>query len=147
MISSLIPVEDFKSGFTTCEHLKDDRLTLVPLGDNALGVHKVSSRTKHEIVSPPPSLSSCSTALPPPTLAWEAFYPEGSINPGGKIAGGFSFYISGPNSFASQLKEGAQEVLMSYRVMLEENWEWVKGGKLPGFCLFTASYTFGITFS
>lgn len=140
MLSSLIPVDNFKNGFTTCVHLKDvdDRLVHVPLGDKVLGVHKVSSRTKHEIVSPPaPRHSSSSTALPPPTLAWEAFYPKGSINPGGEIVGGFSFYLSGPNAFASQLKEGAKEVLMSYRMMLEKDWEWVKGGKFPGFCWFT----------
>lgn len=141
MISSLIPVENFKNGFTTCVHLKDDRLGHVPLGDKALGVHKVSSRTKHEIVTPPPSHSS-STALPSPTLAWEAFYPKGSINPGGENVGGFTFYLSGPDSFASQLKGGAQEVLMSYRMMLEDKWEWAEGGKLPGFCRFTSDHLF-----
>lgn len=137
--SSLIPVEDFKDGFTTCANLEDDRITLVPLEDKALGVHKISSRTKHEVVCPPPCCSP-SKALPPPTLAWEAFYPEGSINPKAKIPGGFGFYLSGPTSFSGQLENGAQEVLMSYRMMLEENWEWVKGGKLPGFRGFITSW-------
>lgn len=133
MAGYLIPAKDFKNGFTTCEHLKDDRVTLTPLDDKPLGVHKISSRTTHILVSPPPCRSPPSN-LPPPTRAWEAFYPEGSINPKADIPGGFGFYLSGPPSFARQLEEGAKEVLMSYRMMLGEDWEWVKGGKLPGFC-------------
>jgi hypothetical protein len=66
-------------------------------------------------------------------VAWEAFYPEGSINPSATIPGGFTFYLKGPLDFAKRL-ESATEALFSYRVMFEEEWEWVKGGKLPGLC-------------
>jgi len=59
------------------------------------------------------------------------FFPEGSINPSGTIPGGFGFYLSGPSNFAKRL-ESATEALFSYRVMFEEGWEWMKGGKLPG---------------
>ncbi|KAF9445950.1 polysaccharide lyase family 14 protein [Macrolepiota fuliginosa MF-IS2] len=128
----ILPIQQFKNGFTTCEHLKSDRITLVQLEDELLGVHRVSSRTTHNIVTPP-LCRSPSPAIPPPKKAWEAFYPEGSINPSAELPGGFGFYLSGPSSFAQQLEEGANEVLVSYRMMLSDDWEWVRGGKLPGF--------------
>ncbi|TFK65183.1 hypothetical protein BDN72DRAFT_845832 [Pluteus cervinus] len=71
-------------------------------------------------------------SVPLPKEAWEAFYPKGSINPNAPLPGGFSFYLSGPTAFANALSDGATEVILSYRVMLETEWEWVKGGKLPG---------------
>lgn len=133
MADKLIPVTDFKTGFTTCEGLKDNRLNHVQLKDEALGVHRESSRRTHQLVTPPPCRS---TEYSPPSLAWEAFYPEGSINPKSEIPGGFGFYLSGPKFFSEQLQKGAKEVILSYRIMLADDWEWVKGGKLPGFCRF-----------
>jgi hypothetical protein len=140
MADVLIPISNFKNGFTTCESLKDDnRLTQVPLQDKALGVSKVNSGSTHTVVKPPQpgggNTTTTAEELSPPTEAWEALYPKGSINPSGKIRGGFGFYVAGPSSFAKQLEDkNTKEVLMSYRVMLQEDWEWVKGGKLPGFC-------------
>ena len=131
--SHLIPIEDFQSGFTTCSALRLDKVIYVPLNDNELGVHKISSRTSHKLVTPPP-INPDLSGLPSPTLAWEAFYPKGSINPSAPIPGGFGLYLSGPTSFAECLNDGAQEVVLSYRMMLEDGWEWVKGGKLPGIC-------------
>ncbi|KXN87085.1 hypothetical protein AN958_09295 [Leucoagaricus sp. SymC.cos] len=142
MANHLIPTSKFKNGFTTCQHLKDDRLNCVPLDDKSLGVHKAHSRTSHKRVNPPQSSSS---GLTPPTFAWEAFYPKGSINPGAVIPGGFGFYLSGPTSFGRQLEEGAKEVIMSYRIMLQKDWEWVKGGKLPGFFGGVGQLAYGCT--
>ncbi|KAF5354767.1 hypothetical protein D9756_005747 [Leucocoprinus leucothites] len=131
MAEGLIPVSNFKSGFTTCTDLhEDDRVVVLALTDSTLGVHKVNSGTTHKLVCPP--TPSDASDLPPPKEAWEAFYPEGSINPGGPNPGGFGFYLSGPESFSKQLQGGALEVVMSYRMMLQTDWEWVKGGKLPG---------------
>ncbi|KAJ3568735.1 hypothetical protein NP233_g5525 [Leucocoprinus birnbaumii] len=132
MTNGLIPMSKFKNGFTTCGDLdEDDRITVLALNDSALGVHKINSGTTHKLVNPPkPSKSS--SGLPPPKKAWEAIYPKGSINPGGPTPGGFGFYLSGPDAFAKQLQAGAKEIIMSYRMMLEKDWEWVKGGKLPG---------------
>lgn len=109
-----------------------DRITQVSLSDSAVGVHKSSSRLPHKLVEPP---APCAAAVDnhPPKIAWEAFYPKGSINPSATIPGGFGFYMSGPPDFAHRL-ESAREALFSYRVMFEEEWEWVKGGKLPGIC-------------
>ncbi|KAF8910928.1 polysaccharide lyase family 14 protein [Gymnopilus junonius] len=129
-LSHLIPYSDFITGFTTCELIDHPNIESVILDDHQLGIHKVSSATTHHVVQPP--ASSGSTAAP--KAAWEAFYPEGSINPGGEIPGGFGFYLTGPSSFAKRL-ETASEATFSYRLMLQEDWEWVKGGKLLEFVL------------
>jgi len=133
MVHALIPAITYKNGFTTSQDMKrDDRIVVLALSDSTLGVHKIYSGTSHNLVVPPKP--SGSSALPPPNKAWEAFYPKGSINPGSTNPGGFGFYLSGPASFAKQLQDGAKEVIMSYRVMLQKEWEWVKGGKMPGWC-------------
>ncbi|KAJ7690344.1 polysaccharide lyase family 14 protein [Mycena rosella] len=129
-ISHLIPVDTFQSGFTACPFLLLDKVDSVPLKDSELGVHKVTSRTNHPLVVPPAAADTVD--WPAPSLAWEAFYPQGSINPPARIPGGFGFYLSGPPAFAAKLESGATHVVLSYRMMLQSGWEWVKGGKLPG---------------
>ncbi|GJJ13470.1 hypothetical protein Clacol_007724 [Clathrus columnatus] len=115
------PALTFLSGFTTSSYVNLSQITTAALADDALGVFKISSGTTHPVVTGPNSNES----------AWEAFYPEGSYNPNGPIRGGFGFYMTGPPSFAEQLST-ANEVLTSYSVMFEPDWEWMKGGKLPG---------------
>ncbi|KAJ7143612.1 polysaccharide lyase family 14 protein [Mycena crocata] len=132
-VSDLVPVGTFQSGFTTCPSLVLQNIESVALKDSDLGVHKVTSRTSHALVAPPPEDSNSeTTAWPAPSLSWEAIYPKGSINPSAPIPGGFGFYLSGPRAFASKLESGASHVVLSYRMMLQSDWEWVKGGKLPG---------------
>lgn len=118
--------------WSTCTSLESDFVTKFPLDDRVLNVHRVSSRTSHNIVVPPPPISSSAHCVPP-EQAWEAFYPKGSINPTNKIAGGFGFYMSGPADFRDSLRE-ASEVLVSYSVMFQSDFEWQKGGKMPGIC-------------
>ncbi|KAJ3515018.1 hypothetical protein NLJ89_g2016 [Agrocybe chaxingu] len=138
-MDQLIPVKNFISGFTTCQYLRNEKVEQVALEDKQLGVHKVWSKLKHKLVQPPPELPKAEPApcgdnessLPAPEYAWEALYPEGSINPSGEIPGGFGFYLSGPPAFAKSL-ENASEAVFSYRMMIQEGWEWVKGGKVPG---------------
>ncbi|KAJ4495332.1 hypothetical protein C8R41DRAFT_909764 [Lentinula lateritia] len=144
----LVPIPYFQCGFTTStlSISSNPSLAIVDLIDEFIGVHKISSRTAHPLVSPPNPIdhgindseyeSNC-VCLPPPPLAWEAFYPKGSINPSAEIPGGFGFYLSGPKEFSDGLLSssdgtGAKEILMSYRMMLQSDWEWAKGGKLPG---------------
>ncbi|KAJ7740244.1 hypothetical protein DFH07DRAFT_905486 [Mycena maculata] len=132
-LSHLIPVDTFQSGFTACPSLISQRIDSVALNDEDLGVHKVSSRTGHPLAVPPSvDNSHPNKDWPPPSIAWEAFYPQGSINPSASIPGGFGFYLSGPSAFASRLESGATHIVLSYRMMLQTEWEWVKGGKLPG---------------
>ncbi|KAJ7643653.1 polysaccharide lyase family 14 protein [Roridomyces roridus] len=57
--------------------------------------------------------------------------PNGSINPAAAIPGGFGLYVAGPVAFSEKLATGSTHAVLSYR-MLQEGWEWVKGGKLPG---------------
>ncbi|GLB38112.1 hypothetical protein LshimejAT787_0411630 [Lyophyllum shimeji] len=137
----LLPIATFKHGFTTSPHLAatHPHLTHVPLSDSALGVHKVSPRTPpHPLVVPPPPIDTHRASdnapppPPPPSHAWEAFYPRGSINPKSDVPGGFGFYLTGPKEFRDALEGGAREVVCGYRMMLQEGWEWVRGGKLPG---------------
>ena len=126
--SHLIPINEFVSGFTTSTHIHHEKLQHVTLADKELGVHKVTNGTTHSLLKPPPTPTSNA-----PSSAWEAVYPKGSINPSAPIPGGFGFYLLGPTTFAERL-ETASEVIFSYRMMLQDEWEWVKGGKLPGVC-------------
>lgn len=131
--SWLFPISQYEQGFTTARlQSHPDGILQVPLADKALGVHKSGSKVPHKLVCPPPPQAVIDVERPP-QIAWEAFFPKGSINPAGEIPGGFGFYMSGPADFATRL-DSATEVLFSYRVMFEEGWEWVKGGKLPGAC-------------
>lgn len=137
----LFPVSPSRiiTGFTTSPDLSLPNVVHVALDDKALGVHKVWSRTSHDVVVPPPSAAN------PEDLrheAWLAEFPSGSINPGNKTApaGGFGFYVHGPKEFHDSLKnEKPSEVVMAYEVMFEGGWEWALGGKLPGICM---PYTF-----
>ncbi|KAJ3523689.1 hypothetical protein NMY22_g11334 [Coprinellus aureogranulatus] len=126
--SHLLPIHEFKVGFTTSSSIEHPCVLNCTLEDKALGVHKAATKLKHPVVTPPDAVEP---QFDPPSHAWEAFYPEGSINPSGAIPGGLSFYLSGPPEFKARLAT-ATEVVLSYRVMLQQDWEWVKGGKLPG---------------
>ncbi|PPQ78963.1 hypothetical protein CVT25_002292 [Psilocybe cyanescens] len=123
-ISHLIPTPEFLYGFSTCTSIgSHSSIQLVALDDLQLGVHKVSSSTTHNTVQPPaPEFESPDQKTP--TLAWEALYPAGSVNPSGPIPGGFGFYLSGPSVFAQRL-ESATEAIFSYRMMLQDGWEWM----------------------
>ena len=136
-MQALLPIPDFEFGFTTCNNIQHPKIQLLKLDDRQLGVHKVSPKTIHKVVQPPNCTSTNLGDSPSPQIAWEAFYPKGSINPSADIPGGFTFYLSGPQKFADRLQT-ASEVVMSYRMMLQEGWEWRKGGKLPGVCQYHA---------
>lgn len=129
--SWLFPISTYECGFTTKQSNSNlERIAHVALSDKSLGVHKSSARLLHKLVKPPAPCSSLDNDTPP-CQAWEAFFPKGSINPSATIPGGFGFYLSGPSEFADRL-ESATEAMFSYKLMLQEDWEWVKGGKLPG---------------
>ena len=94
----------------------------------------MTSSTSHKLTIPPVPVPGGDAT----TSAWEAIFPEGSINPGNKTSphGGFGFYLRGPIHFADALKELDRhgEVVFGYSVLFEEGFDFVKGGKLPGIC-------------
>jgi len=125
----LFPTEKhLRNAWTTCSQIEKPGVKIVPLDDHKLQVHKATSSTSHPLVSPPSDDGSTT-----PNVAWEAFYPKGSINPQNSIPGGFVFYLAGPPKFQAGL-ETANEVLFSYSVMFDKDWDFAKGGKLPGIC-------------
>lgn len=127
----LFPIQDFVFGFTTCPSAPAlPNLTNVPLSDSALGIHKNTGKLTHNVVRPPPPVRRSSH--PEPKSAWEAGYPKGSCSPKTPLPGGLGFYLAGPKTFSTALERGAREAVFSYRMMLQKDWEWVKGGKLPG---------------
>ncbi|KAJ7868274.1 polysaccharide lyase family 14 protein, partial [Mycena leptocephala] len=83
--------DTFQSGFTACPSL------MLP------EIQPVTSRTNHPLVVPPAPAAS-DADWPAPSLAWEAFYPKGSINPSAPIPGGFGFYLSGPPAYRMMLQ-------------------------------------------
>ncbi|KAJ7643650.1 polysaccharide lyase family 14 protein, partial [Roridomyces roridus] len=149
----LFPVSSFSTAFATCcfnlgprsidsaacPTLHVPGVDSVALRDADVGVYYATPGTSHTLVVPPPISSGGQSSpdlsehdWPAPSLAWEAFYPNGSINPAALIPGGFGFYVAGPAAFSEKLAAGATHAVLSYRMLLQEGWEWVKGGKLPG---------------
>lgn len=61
-----------------------------------------------------------------PNTALQAFFPQGSINPGNNPQGGADFYAT-PLNIASSMN-----VSMEYEVFFPKNFNFVNGGKLPG---------------
>lgn len=130
----LFPEEySYSSAWSTSSLVHLPHVQHIELSDAELGVHAVDTRTKHTTVAVPDIPYLSDTPLQEAQKAWEAFYPNGSINPSGKIPGGFGFYLSGPKLFSEKLSE-AKEVLFGYSVLFQEDWDWAKGGKLPGIC-------------
>ncbi|KAI0320561.1 hypothetical protein OF83DRAFT_567460 [Amylostereum chailletii] len=128
-MSPPFPALRLTDAFTTSNavHTETHNIDLVPLTDVALGVHKISNPSvlTHNIVTAPTHRDG--------TQAWEAKYPSGSINPSGRIKGGFGFYLAGAEGFKHALQRtGTREVFMGYEVLFEPGFQWVKGGKLPG---------------
>ncbi|THH09769.1 hypothetical protein EW145_g1788 [Phellinidium pouzarii] len=114
---------NYTSAWTTSSVVDIPFVQHVDLSDEALGVHGISLRPD---VVPAPNVSSSGIQK-----SWRAFYPKGSTNPKGNIPGGFGFYMGGPSFFKDKLA-GAKEVLFGYSVLFQDDWEGVKGGKLPG---------------
>ncbi|KAI0359309.1 hypothetical protein OH77DRAFT_1017373 [Trametes cingulata] len=132
-ITELFPVPEARilTGFTTSNLVISPLISTVALSDKELGVHKVTSRTTHRVVEPPVPVQGDEGQR-----AWEAVFPEGSINPGNSTAppGGFGFCLRGPPDFARALGDvdTSREVVMGYDVLFEDGFDFRKGGKLPG---------------
>lgn len=65
----------------------------------------------------------------------KAEYPAGSYVPSkSDPKGGFSFYGTGPKGTFNIAK--AEEITFGYSIYFPADFDWVKGGKLPGICTF-----------
>ena len=95
-----VPPSRIASGFTTSTAVRIPNVVNVELSDTALGVHKVTGHTTHNVVTTDDGKQ-----------AWEAVFPEGSINPGNKEAphGGFGFYLKGTQTFERALRDQAPD--------------------------------------
>jgi len=115
----------YGSGYTTANGVFVPGVEPVDLSDKDLNVFKATKGFTHDVTRRKGK------------LAWEAqaVYPEGSTNPGKSkgIKGGFGFYGNGSDIFEEALKT-ANEVMISYCVLFEAGFDFVKGGKLPGGC-------------
>ena len=115
LFSQLLPVSGSGPTWTTV----DGASGALPLNDDTLQPHSVDKEIPYSYVQ-----AFGKTAL-------KAHYPKGSYKPSGDPPGGVSFYGSGPKSVDLTT---AKEALFGYSVMFPKRFQFVKGGKLPGFC-------------
>ena len=128
----------YTSAWTSSSWVDNPNISNVDISLEDLGALRVDTRRPPCEVVPAPNIS-----CPSPQKAWKAFYPEGSINPRGAIPGGLGFYLTGPGDFQEKLRT-AREAIFGYSVLFQEDWEWVKGGKLPGACMFPLPWAHNI---
>lgn len=132
-IQYLFPLP-LQSGWTTSiSSERPSHIVRISLSDSELGVNHISSGTTHNICT----LSDNAVKV------WEAVYPKGSYKPSGETRGGFGFYLEGPAEGEWRTKlANASEVVFGYAVRFEKEFDFVKGGKLPGVC--ASCTTFGV---
>ncbi|THU85385.1 hypothetical protein K435DRAFT_783350 [Dendrothele bispora CBS 962.96] len=99
----LFPVPDFSKSWTTCSDSSD----ALPLDDETLVVSTDKKDLPHNY----------------------AVFPKGSYIPSKDPPGGLSFYASGPEEVDLTT---AKEATFRYSVFFPDDFEHVKGGKLPG---------------
>ena len=114
-LKKLFPVSDSES-WTTSTAAKN----ALPLDDSTFSVTKLMKSLTHTYMTAPDGVDSM-----------QAHYPKGSYIPSASPAGGFSFYALGPDDFDL---DSAKEVTLSYSVYFDEDFDFNKGGKLPGIC-------------
>ena len=117
----LYPVTPTFEDWTTSE-IFDKAL---PIDDETFRSVAITSNTTRRILEAPDGIVSL-----------EGFYPNGSFNFGHTPRGGFSFYAPGPEDVDLTT---AREATFGYTVLFPEGYEWVQGGKLPGFCTYILS--------
>ncbi|KAI0781510.1 polysaccharide lyase family 14 protein [Trametes elegans] len=93
---------------------------------NALPLSDATFRPTHNIKA----LSHDYVKAPDGVESLKAHYPQGSFKLSAKPQGGLSFYAPGPSSVDLTT---AKEATLTYSVFFEDDFDFVKGGKLPGF--------------
>jgi hypothetical protein len=125
-VKNFFPVP-YKKAFTTLpeDAVQGLNASFVELSLDALSATRISKQVTQDVVDAPGD-------APSGTKAFQAKYPKGSYNPSGNPRGGFGFYLGDPAGVPDFSYESATEMLFSYAVYFPENFEWVKGGKVPG---------------
>lgn len=112
----LYPVNTTLEDWTTSESLENP----LPINDGTFRSVNILSGTTRRVLKAPDGVVSL-----------EGFYPDGSYNPSNTPRGGFSFYGPGPKDVDLTT---AREATFAYTVLFPQGFDWVKGGKMPGFC-------------
>lgn len=121
---SLYPVSPTFGNWTTSESFEG----ALPINDQTFrSVNILSGTTRHVL------------GAPDGVVSMEGFYPSGSYTFTHTPRGGFSFYAPGPDDVDLTT---AQEATFAYTVLFPEGFDWVKGGKIPGFCAYTVVHIF-----
>jgi len=115
LLGSLFPVADFQESWTTSTSSKKS----LALSDSTFRPTRVLSGLSHDYVDAPDGKKSM-----------KAHYPKGSYNFQNTPKGGISFYAPGPSNVDLT---SAKEATFGYSVFFEKGFDFVKGGKLPGF--------------
>lgn len=121
LANELYPVRPTRGDWTTSE-IFDNAL---PIDDETFRSVNILSNVTRRVLEAPDGVVSL-----------EAFYPSGSFTFGHTPRGGFSFYAPGPEDVDLTT---AKEATFAYTVLFPKGFEWVKGGKLPGFCTYMHS--------
>lgn len=116
LASELYPVTPTCEDWTTSEIFEN----ALPIDDETFRSVNILANVTRRVLEAPDGVVSL-----------EAFYPSGSFTFGHNPRGGFSFYAPGPEDVDLTT---AKEATFAYTVLFPEGFEWVKGGKLPGFC-------------
>lgn len=118
LLAALFPVamKTGNEGWSTSPDAKG----ALPLSDATFKPEKLLSALPHPYI-----------AAPDGKKAMKAHYPKGSYTYGHKPQGGLSFYSGGPPNVDLTT---AKEATLGYSVMFDKDFEFQKGGKLPGLC-------------
>ncbi|KAL7282903.1 hypothetical protein ACG7TL_002319 [Trametes sanguinea] len=111
--SALFPVSDSNSWSVSSQVAN-----ALPLSDDTFRPTNDLKALAHNYVKAPDGVFSL-----------QAHYPKGSFKLSASPQGGLSFYAPGPQSVDLTT---AKEATLSYTVLFEDGFDFVKGGKLPG---------------
>ena len=117
--SVLFPVSNASSSsWSVSKHISGSKA--VPFSDATFRPTNEIKGLTHDVVKAPDGVPSI-----------QSKYPKGSFKPSATPRGGISFYAPGPEDVDLTT---AAEATLSYSVLFEDGFDFVKGGKLPGLC-------------
>ena len=116
LAGELYPVGPTFGDWTTSEIFEK----ALPINDETFRSVRILPNTTRRVLEAPDGV-----------VSMEGFYPNGSYTFTHTPRGGFSFYAPGPEDVDLTT---AREATFAYTILFPEGFDWVKGGKIPGFC-------------